>query len=1052
MPVPKPKPHDPVTVISASAKKEAEKADWRATKDAFITLLILLVLIHAIGHLVIAREGMLGYFRHIVDLGSLFVDTPALAVPAIAAFACLYWGIHFWRHRHDQVAIKLPPFSQVPDLRFEDGLYLGSGYTSDGKQPGDILEPGETLLDEQHVILTEKGLFGNIHIKGAIGSGKTTTCIEPVMDQGMMKYPKPMPPSHFELGSDGRFRSLKIPRGADIDPFDLQYWNPYEGLTAPEARERFAELLDLHERRKWAMLIFDAKGDLTKKGLQMAKATGREDDCIVLCPGSEWTLNPLAVDASPLVMAETFMDGIEAVTGRLMHEHFRQVGSEWLANALSVLKAVNPAEVNFKTVLRMARDESIRSRYVNEAIARGREFRDDEARARRLGRTYGGPRIDPAATQFFTDFDDPDNDPAAKKAVVSGIKAQARLFVEESLAPFLCPDMPPTFGGFAEMIDRGRIVFFRMPIADYGTVGRIIGILLLADAQRAALSRLDPNNPINKERILLIGLDEVQNFLNKETKNFISMSRQARVLNMFAHQSQGQLIQEGDRGFETSFNDNLRTKISYSAPHAEAGTRESRIFGTRKIMKERYSEGTSFQGVAREEGGAHIKPKGGESKSATVSMAEEHESWFSAEDFVQNLRTGQAVVSVFDGERTLPPRKIVAPAFYASARGRHVESISVEIVLRAPHPAMFLTGEKGDMDYLGTALSNTGYVLAETLLDREGEAAALKFVSEAGTAILPLSVVDSNPDAYDMIGQRLSTNHCVVIPIDGLLTAAILTGECGVRFERVLPLPEGLNHPIGEDGATLRSRLGLPEVSSFPALFSEVAGKPLGYNREGGWEYHDMTNPIRRRQVIETSRLMLGTYVHIGDALMAIPEADVENLFDAMREQLEMRLQSLDEAPEPPPKRAAAETPAEPDSTPQQEKVTRTGKPSSKPVRKKAAKKTAPAPARPRKARSPGVPPLFDLESLNDLLAPSPFDDTTDDPRTEPLEDAGDPPEPGDLRGDDTGPDDVFPGEESYPDDQDDFYPPVDGTDEFFDDLGPDLEDDASDEDPSDHR
>lgn len=998
MPAPRPKTQDPITVIQASAAKELEKADKAATKTLFILTLIVLFLAHFITHLVVARDGIPGYFASWARFFQRIPDQPWIAFLFLLALTSIYYGIHVWRHRNDLEEIVLPPYSPVPDLRFTNDIYIGSGYTVDGKQPGDVLKPGEKILENPHLILKEQGLFGNLHVKGATGSGKTSHFIYPWLDQGIMKFPKPHPPSFFQKDASGRYLPVSPP-GPEDDPFDLDRWNPYVGMTDEEAWAEYERLLDEHKRKKWAFFIIDAKGDMTRAVMQMAKASNRLEDVIVLRPDNKWTYNPLSISANPLVMAEMVMDSTEAVDGASIPPFWRTTQSEWLANALTLLQAVDPSRVNYKSIVTMARKEEVRIKMVQEAMARMRAYQEEEERCRRLGRPYNGPRINPSAIEFFQDWDSVDQDPAKKRAIVAALKANSKFFIDDQMAPFLCPEMPPTFPGFKHMIDKGLIVVLQMPLEQYGSVGRVLGIMLLTDVQKAILTRLNPNDPINKERIVALVIDECSFYLNEETKNFIAVSRQARSVGVFSHQTQGQIVMEGDRSFEIAFNDNLRTKISFAAPNAEAGQRESRLFGTRKVIKEVYSESWSGQRMVAQEGGQVLVSKGGESRGASVSMREEHEAWFDADAFVTGLKTGQCVVSHFDGERTHHPRKIQAIKYWETPRGRHVFSLEVEEEWRRPHPILFVTGAPSDTGYLNTALTHTGVAFVGLVRDQQNTPRALRFVTDAGTVIVPLDFIQEDQEYYITISSRLSDTQCVVVPIDFAESANILIYECGVRFERVLPMPESLKQRIGTEENTFGKILGLStdQLTTFDDLLRETVGHPPFATGTGGWEILStlQTDDSVRNALEEDSRRWLQLYAKIGDALDSIGEEAAEDLFDEMRLQLEqaarrVRLGETDGDAEVQNDVEMAGSPASPTPSNEETNIHDEGDPEidelsklvasepkskRKKTRSTTAENSSNRPKNTRKRSRSGLQPLFDIDQLNQFIIPNPFDE-----------------------------------------------------------------------------
>src|SRR5690606_24239318 len=130
--------------------------------------------------------------------------------------------------------VMLPDFPPRPDLRFTNQILVGSAWTRFGKQPGDIFRRDEADelfdADDVHVVLNEKGLFGNIQVTGGVGSGKTSTLIQPFIWQGISKYPKPPRPEEFELGPNGRYPSVAA---AQAEPLGERVGRVLAGRPAP---------------------------------------------------------------------------------------------------------------------------------------------------------------------------------------------------------------------------------------------------------------------------------------------------------------------------------------------------------------------------------------------------------------------------------------------------------------------------------------------------------------------------------------------------------------------------------------------------------------------------------------------------------------------------------------------------------------------------------------------------------------------------------------------------------------------------------------------------
>jgi len=875
----------------------AKKRQELKTLVIFRQILIGMALIHAVVAVIVG--GPLGYIQSLQVLFHLLVDQPWLSVLVIIALGSLYFGLDAWRHPK-LGPLVLPPYPLIDDLRFRNDLYIGSGWTREGKQPGDPFDPAEDefLGDNPHVILKEKGLFGNLHVKGGVGGGKTSTFIMPVVHQMIAKWPVPPPPSAFQLGPNGVYLSPPDSassqwtppwksKGPSVDPakdgpIPSAPWYPYVGLNLPEAETKYAELLAQHQRHKWGGFIIDPKGDMTEEIRRMAALYGRSDDVVVLEPLGENTYNPLQISANPLVQSEMVMDGIEAVAGQAIQAYWRNTQSEWLSNALAIIGVADPHRKTFRTILKFARSESVRTAMVSEAQNMMEQAQAAEERSKRLGQPYDGLRVNPGAIDYFRQWDDSETDVKQKQAVVSGIQAQAKFFVEDELAPFLCPELPPTFEGFDKAIDAGQIVVLRMPLGKWSAVAKVLGILVLADAQQAARDRINKPN-LNQDRVLLYCVDEIANYLNRLTKEFISMNRQSRVCFLASHQSQGQLIMGNDRSFETSFNDNLRTKISYSAPNAESARRESMLFGARSVFKESWSQSESFSDVTVQDDPEMFKPGGPASRGGAVRIEAIDKPWFDPEAFI-SLRMGELILSEFDGVTTLPPRRVKAPAWFASPQFAVARGLEINLDPRRPHPlvevrdlAHDITSRDGEL--LQTAWSMAGFAVIELVADGEGALAGLRAVLDVGTFLVPWTAVMEDADRWR---ERLADPQTLVVLPDLPQIVRLLTNELGATFDRVLDLPT-LSIAAGES-PSWGDRIDLALADQLSWNRPDMGFDPWAWCLDHG----------NRRPLVEDSRRIIDLFTKWGSRLDNVDDEALEQLYEQVRLRITVALEGPD--------------------------------------------------------------------------------------------------------------------------------------------------------------
>jgi hypothetical protein len=172
---------------------------------------------------------------------------------------------------------RLRPHHQLLDLVWlqhgSDDLALGEVHAEDDS---DAFNPRPVIWDGQ-------GQFCNLHILGAVGSGKTASTILPLAEQIFAKYP---------------------------------------GDAA----------------KKPGAVFLDIKGGMAQKLSAIAKRYGRQDDIVILRPGGVETIN-LIGDAEPQVAAQRLNDALFASDNGQSHPFYRESQLAYLRGAFTALDA-----------------------------------------------------------------------------------------------------------------------------------------------------------------------------------------------------------------------------------------------------------------------------------------------------------------------------------------------------------------------------------------------------------------------------------------------------------------------------------------------------------------------------------------------------------------------------------------------------------------------------------------------------------------------------------------------------------------------------------------
>ena len=206
---------------------------------------------------------------------------------------------------------------------------------------------------------------------------------------------------------------------------------------------------------------------------------------------------------------------------------------------------------------------------------------------------------------------------------------------------------------FVDAINKGKIIIVNVPTGTLGTIAKLIGLVLLLQMQKAAIKRVDSSFKIDRSRLIYIILDEVQEFMCSELAVFPAISRQAKVCNMYLHQSLGQIPEK----FSDALFGNTLTKIALYVRDNQTANYLSENFGEKIVRKEMQSE--SKQGGVQRPG----QIGAGTIKSYSKSFREEKERRFSPHDIL-HLPKNTAVFSRFDGGQLLESYRANLMPFY----------------------------------------------------------------------------------------------------------------------------------------------------------------------------------------------------------------------------------------------------------------------------------------------------------------------------------------------------------------------------------------------------
>lgn len=539
--------------------------------------------------------------------------------------------------------------------------------------------------------LPARGLYTGMLIVGAVGSGKTSTCMHPL------------------------------------------------------ARQAFGWQARSEERRA-AGLILEVKGDFCFAVQALLEELGRGGDYHELTLGGKWAWNPLDDPAQDSYsLAHTIGSLLNQLFGKSKEPFWQQAYTAFARAAIELLRLEETPWFTLQDIYRMAisptgfadrlreADRRIPASWTRpqpppalrarirtdelaahlERLARWRwtPAGDDRLDAEvpegdlaRLERILGrrprrilpppGSSGDPAviegrrrrrlrleAVQRWHRDDWEQLDAKVRTSVIEGLSAFLTLFDQPEVAETFCPPppgrerpgAPRPMPSMETMIEAGRVVALNLPAGDNQALGKVLGVLLKQSWLQALLRRpramADPANRDRYWRPAIFVCDEYHSFVTVGgddpggDERVFSLSRQSRLVPIMATQSLSSLRSAvGDREAWRTLLQTLRTRIFLSLSDEFSASEASKMCGQTERLKPNYS----FSESAGRAGVSLLSGRAGGSRaslSASRSYSTRREPLFQPHDFAQ-LDNAQAIVQAYDGVRTLPATRLYLKPHY----------------------------------------------------------------------------------------------------------------------------------------------------------------------------------------------------------------------------------------------------------------------------------------------------------------------------------------------------------------------------------------------------
>ncbi len=470
------------------------------------------------------------------------------------------------------------------------------------------------------LIMDKSGLYTGLIVFGSTGTGKTSACAYPFLDQ-LAKYKK------------------------------------------ESADERIGGL------------ILDVKGDFWKEASLILKRNGRKDDTVIIKPGSGYYFNPVHYPhLDSKIIAERLYSVLEN-----MHSNDGRQDSFWkdksinlLSNSINLIRLclgyltlsdvyeIISDDVKLKNMLDYAQN-LIKSK--RKSFQKYENIRADEGGSEGIGIDIDVNVNElKLAISYFSGADYAGLDERTKAIIKSESLRVCSDFIKPAFKETFCAtEQKLNFPGFQEVINGGKIVILNMPESDYGLTGKIIGIMLKLDYFRTVLNRVYKaaiDNFVNIKRPVLFICDEYQNYVTsgdiESDAEFFARCRQSKAINIVLTQSYSSLkLKLGSEEKLNSLIGNIRSSIWLALSDDYSREKASKICDKEYKLK-------ITENITEQDDRAIFNPYIGKllSDDNTISQGTtktyEKMPSFDTDDFA-GLKLNQAVYRIYSGNEVKGP-------------------------------------------------------------------------------------------------------------------------------------------------------------------------------------------------------------------------------------------------------------------------------------------------------------------------------------------------------------------------------------------------------------
>jgi len=606
----------------------------------------------------------------------VFLEVIALRAPQVlASFRWLYWVSLFSTPYMAYAAIlsvlyvftlkvgrrvtagRLPPY---PDPRKRNDLFLVIGEVHDPRKPGPSRTPS-------WLIVPERGLFTGIAVFGAVGSGKTSSCLYPFAEQIL---------GYHAYNKDTRIGGL----------------------------------------------VLEVKGDFCHRVREILERSGRGEDYVEISLDSEYRYNPLHNDLDAYALAFNIASLLNNLFGRGKEPFWQQAYTN-LVKFIILLYKVAFGYVTLFDVYQCAISPPLLEQRIYEAeeiilgkhsialkpgvygdrteelagLGFAHDANEDRYLApatpelrqtlRKRGILYESRSLlDPSqadperldqlqAVKRWFEEDWRRIEPKLRTSIVEGISVFLSLFDDNpKVKKVFCPrkecydparNAASQYGkplpSFSWLVNSGKVCCLNFPIGMNPGLAKALGVMMKLDFERAVLNRVPEMeaHPERHWRQVLFLCDEYQHFATvgesdpTGDEKFFSLSRQPKCIPIIATQSLSSLRSTLPGDSWRTLLQTFRTKIFLTLSDDFSAKTASELCGREDRFKVSYNLSESGHD-------ARVSLLTGKALShkanitASKSYSTQSDFRFDMKTFTE-LRNAQSIAIAYDGLNPMPP-------------------------------------------------------------------------------------------------------------------------------------------------------------------------------------------------------------------------------------------------------------------------------------------------------------------------------------------------------------------------------------------------------------